>query len=50
MSHRGHAPVLEAAKENEVAVGVDGWQGKDGRRLRRGGFWGGRGEMLPLAL
>lgn len=29
MSHGLHAAVLEASKQNEVAVGASGWQGSD---------------------
>lgn len=49
MSHRVHVTVSEAAEENEVAVGVNGWQGKGRRRLRRGDFSGRLGERcFPL--
>lgn len=51
MSHELHAAVLEAAKQNEVAVGVSGRQDGDGGGLRRVSFSERlEGETLPPAL
>lgn len=49
MSHKLHAAVLEVAKQNEVAVGASGQQGRYGRGLRRVSFSERlEGETLPL--